>query len=127
PDEINEPGYTVSGTIDDEFIDFKEIYEDAFEEEFDVEDYLSAEYELADSDGEVVDDGAAELDQDVEFEASLSDLETGDYTLTVEVDDSVGMSAEEEIDFHVEGLQISLEPSTSDYTKTPVTIDVEKE
>lgn len=119
--------HTVTGTIDDKFIDFKELYEEAFEDEddYDVNEYISAEYELL-ADDDVVDDGEIALDDDGSFETDLSGLESDvTYTFSIDTEDAVGITGESETEFTVPTADVELTPSTTDYTVDPVTIDVD--
>src|SRR5699024_7554029 len=126
-EKITSSEYTVSGTVVDKFIDFKEIYEYSLGEPFDINDYLSAEYELADEDERVVDSGTLALSQDGTFEIPFSGLESGaQYLLTVHVDDVVGISAQSSTEISVP-IVINLTHTPTDYTIDPVTVDVETE
>lgn len=126
-DNLTEPNYVVTGTVLDKFIDFKEIYETVFDEAYDVNDYLSAEYELTDENDAVVDSGPVDVNQDGTFDIPLSELESGEHALTISVDDVVGMSAQQTIEFDVDIVDIALTLSPTDYTTGAVTVEVETE
>lgn len=117
----------VTGTIDDQFVDFKEIVETAFDGTYNVNEHITTTYEFTDGD-EVVEEGETYLDDDGSFAVSTADLNIGTYTFTLTVIDRLGHTAEANIEFEVtiepEVIDVTLTPSTTEPTEGPVTIDV---
>lgn len=116
----------VTGMIDDQFVGFKEDVEENIGLPYDVNEHLTATYAI---DGVDLEDDSIIIGDDGDFAISTTDLDEGDYTLTLSVVDRLGHTAEDEIDFSVaekpETIEVSLTPSTTDPTEDPITIDVE--
>ncbi|WP_453993423.1 S8 family serine peptidase [Bacillus nitroreducens] len=128
--EIEGTDYVVKGSITDKFIDFKTIVENVFGERYDANNYLTISYELTNKDGSVVGKGPITIEDDGSFEIPLSELQGGENTLVLSVEDSVANAAEAEIKLPVKEAEepkeftVSLTPSTTEETEGPVTVSV---
>ncbi|SDZ33838.1 Peptidase inhibitor I9 [Evansella caseinilytica] len=129
-EETAGPDVQLTGTVTDKFVDFKSIVENIFQESYDVNEKLLAEYEVKDESDAVVDSGKVTLQQDGSFSLLLSGLASGEYTLTITIDDVAGNSAQQDVVLQVKeeekplDFSIMLTPSTTEPTTDPVTISV---
>ena len=121
--------FVVTGSIDDKFIDFKRTVERIFGLPYDVNEKLSAEYELTDEDGHVLESNDVILEQDGTFKVQLTSLTSGKNTLALTVTDIVANSTQQQLELDVteeaKEIMISLTPSTNEPTEEPVTISVD--
>jgi len=118
----------VTGQIDDAFVDYMPTIKDFYGESFDLNSYLVTSYEIQDEEGDIVDDGEVELEQDGSFELSTGDLDPGEYTVQVSASDialnSSAVEANIEIE-EVEPLELTLSQTPTDETTDEVTIKVD--
>jgi len=121
------PIENLTGTINDQFIDFKSVVESAFGVPYDANEHLSTTFEVSQDDEVVLEDETV-LADDGSFTIDFSALEGGAYTLTLFSEDRLGHTAESSIDFVAEEkpetIDVTLTPSTTEPTEDPVTIDV---
>lgn len=127
-DEIDPstPIESLSGVIDDQFIDFKSIVENAFGIPYDANEHLTTTFEVSHDDEVVLEDETL-LAEDGSFTIDFAALEAGAYTLTLFSEDRLGHTAEASIDFVIEEtetIDVTLTPSTTEPTEDPVTIEV---
>ncbi len=126
-DENEEQLESITGTINDQFVDFKEPVEENIGVPYDVNEHLTATYGISNGD-EVVTEDETLINDDGTFDISMDELDSGDYTLTLSVEDRLGHTAEETIDFSVaekpEEIDVTLSPSTTEPTEGPITIEV---
>lgn len=126
-DENEEQLESITGTINDQFVDFKEPVEENIGVPYDVNEHLEATYGISNGD-EVVTEDETLINDDGTFDISMDELDSGDYTLTLSVEDRLGHTAEETIDFSVgekpEEIDVTLSPSTTEPTEGPITIEV---
>lgn len=117
---------TISGTIDDQFVDFKEAVEQNIGVPYNVNEHLDVTYEIT-KDGEVAEEGETLLQDDGSFDISVADKGFGDYTITLSVVDELGHTAEESFDFSrgMQPIEVTLAPSTTEQTDGPLQINVE--
>ncbi len=117
----------ITGTVHDQFVDFKEIVESAFGVPYNVNEHVTTTYEITEND-DVVDEGETYLNDDGSFAVSTADLDIGTYTFTLTVEDRLGHTAAADIEFEVterpESIDVTLTPSTTETTEGPVTIGV---
>src|SRR5699024_7211799 len=97
-DENEEQLESITGTIDDQFVDFKEPVEENIGVPYDVNEHLEATYGISNGD-EVVTEDETIINDDGTFDISMDELDSGDYTLTLSVKDRLGHTAEQTIDF----------------------------
>ncbi|MBS4174325.1 S8 family serine peptidase [Bacillus sp. FJAT-49736] len=94
--------FELSGSIDDEYIDWVPVVEDVFGENFDVNSKLHAKYELTNSSGEKQEGTTPiTLSQDGKFKASINGLTLGENKVKIIVDDEAQNSATKEIVINV--------------------------
>lgn len=86
--------YELSANINDSYIDFKSTVEEVFGQDYDVNDKLTVEYELTNSNGENVDTFPVELEQDGTFTTDVSGLTLGENTVKLSVVDVAGNRVE---------------------------------
>ncbi|WP_035179602.1 S8 family serine peptidase, partial [Alkalihalobacterium bogoriense] len=132
-DEIVEKEYSLTGKVNDKFVDFKTLVQEAFSQSYDVNEYLSVKYSVEDESGNVVDNNKVTLKQDGSFTLALSNLANGKNTVTLTVDDIAGNTASEKVELTVNveeeeppqtEINVTLSPSTTEETEGPVTISV---
>ncbi|MDY0409446.1 S8 family serine peptidase [Paracerasibacillus soli] len=93
----------LNGSVTDKFIDFKSVVE-AYELPYDVNEKLITTYDVADAEGNVVvENERVTLNQDGSFTIDLANLENGEYSVTVDVEDIVANGAAESVNVVVEG------------------------
>ncbi|MCT8139273.1 S8 family serine peptidase [Anaerobacillus sp. CMMVII] len=89
--------YNFAGSITDKYIDFAPTVRNVFGLDYDVNDKLTASYDLTNSEGDFVGNFPITLNQDGTFEASVDELSLGDNTVKLIVVDEAQNRAEKEI------------------------------
>jgi minor extracellular serine protease Vpr len=85
---------TVSGSLVDSYVDWKDLVEEVFGEAYDVNENLHVKYELRNSAGVLVESKPITLEADGTFNATLSGLTNGENTLKLIADDAAQNHAE---------------------------------
>ncbi|MFD1848817.1 S8 family serine peptidase [Oceanobacillus bengalensis] len=129
-EEIESSEYEVTGTITDGFIDFKETVENMFALPYDVNEKLTVTYEVTDKDGNTSEQNEVVLEQDGTFAIPLTELPSGENTLSLHVNDIVENTATADVTLNVKAeapkeMNVTLTPSTTEPTEGPVTITVD--
>lgn len=86
-----------SGSVVDSYVDWKELVEDVFGNDYDVNTNLHAKYELRNAAGDLVDSQPITLAADGTFNVNLSGLTEGDNKLKLIFDDEAQNHAEKEV------------------------------
>src|SRR5690606_2114916 len=86
----NVTGNKITGTIQDNFVEFKSTVENVFGENYDVNDYLHVNYELRNANNNLINNGPITLGQDGNFSISLAGIQAGTYTVKLKVRDAAG-------------------------------------
>ncbi|WP_312471361.1 S8 family serine peptidase [Neobacillus sp.] len=96
-DIIEESAFEFKGSIKDKFIDFKDVVESVFGENYNVNDKLTTTYELKDKDGKVLETKPVTLAQDGSFAIPIAGLKAGEYKLKFNISDIAQNSAVKEV------------------------------
>jgi hypothetical protein len=91
---VSSASYELSASINDSYIDFKSTVEEIFGQDYDVNEKLTVEYELTNSNGEKVGIFPVELDQDGAFTTEVTGLTLGENTVKLSVVDEAQNRAE---------------------------------
>lgn len=86
----------IRGKVSDKFIDWAPFVQEVYEEEYDVNEYLFATYQLENADNQLVEEDSLILDQDGTFTIPVHGLMDGNYTVTVKIEDIGENEATEE-------------------------------
>jgi minor extracellular serine protease Vpr len=97
--DLNVQGATANynGSVADSYVDWKELVEEVFDEDYDVNANLHAKYELRNTAGDLVDSQPITLADDGTFNLNLAGLTDGANKLMLIVDDAAGNSAAKEV------------------------------
>src|SRR5690606_9860652 len=77
----------IRGKVSDKFIDWAPFVQEVYEEEYDVNEYLFATYQLENADNQLVEEDSLILDQDGTFTIPVHGVMDGNYTVTVKIED----------------------------------------
>ncbi|MHC0037552.1 S8 family serine peptidase [Pseudoneobacillus sp. C159] len=86
-----------TGSLQDSYIDWKEVIEVVFGEEYDVNHYLHGRYELRNNSGALVDTQVIKLQEDGTFAFDLFGLTSGVNRLKLIFEDAAGNNAEKDV------------------------------
>jgi subtilisin family serine protease len=87
-------GYELTGSMEDSYINFKSTVENVFGLDYDVNEKLTVEYELTNSNGEAAGTFPVTIDQDGAFITEVTGLTLGDNTVKLTVVDEAKNRAE---------------------------------
>ncbi|MDQ0231804.1 LPXTG cell wall anchor domain-containing protein [Metabacillus malikii] len=135
---IEQSTYEITGKIVDKFVEWGPSVKQIYGINYDVNDYLYVPYELTSHmDNETTNTELAKLNQDGTFTIPLKNLQTGDYTLTINArDKGAGSNTVEQVHFTVDNdsgpsepeepkeFNVILTPSTTEATDGSVSISV---
>jgi minor extracellular serine protease Vpr len=90
----NAANFVYTGSVQDSYVNWKQVVEEVFEEPYNVNDNLHARYELTNSAGEQVGGAPITLNDDGSFAIDLTGLTNGDNKLKLIFDDEAQNHAE---------------------------------